>query len=464
MARNRVTIFAPREAVFAVLADADRYPDWVVGARKVRHHDPDFPEVGTKFHHEVGVWPATLADHTEVLACEPPRRIVLKAKARPFGTARVELCLEATKDRTTVLMIETPDDALTRMVAANPAADALLRLRNAEALARLKRSIEGEPGGEAADRQQIAGRRALVTGGSSGIGLATARQLHELGAEVTLLARSESGLAKAANAVRLGDRPVHTVSADITDIDRLEAAVAETSELMGGLDIVIAAAANAGFGTFREQSTEDFERTKAVVFDGTVNTVRATLPRLEQSGGSLVVVGSAAGRVPLPGLSAYTAAKHGVRGFVNTLRIELAEQGSPVAVSLVNPGAVDTPFWHHLTSATGLLPPVPGDTYSADAVGEGIIASLREPRPELTVGGAARIQTFVFDHARGLAERALTLAARMAQSGADKPAGEGSLHHPGSEGNTGGGHGGRASATIRAEPNGSATAVGPQSG
>lgn len=144
MARNTVAILAPIETVFSVLSDAYRYPDWVVGARKVRSAEPAFPEPGSKFHHEVGIWPTTLGDHTTVLECDPPKRIVLKAKARPFGTARIELLLEDHGESTNVLMVETPGDALTRLVAANPLADALLRLRNSKALARLKRTVEAE--------------------------------------------------------------------------------------------------------------------------------------------------------------------------------------------------------------------------------------------------------------------------------------------------------------------------------
>jgi len=447
MARNRVAIFAPIEAVFGVLADARHYPYWVVGASEFRGADPDFPAPGSKFHHAVGIWPATLGDHTEVLACEPPHRIVLKAKARPFGTANVELELTEHDGYTNVLMVEWPGDRLTSLFASNPIADTLLRLRNAEALARLKRLIEGEPGHDPVDRADLSGKRALVTGGSSGIGLATAHRLREAGAEVALLARSHDGLEAATRQLGGG---VRTVSADIADRDELKGAVDEIAESLGGIDLVVAAAANAGFGTFSEQSREDFERTMKVVFEGTVNTVEAALPHLEQANGSLVIVGSVAGRVPLPGLSAYVAGKHAVRGFVNTLRLELAEQGSGVAVSLVHPGAVDTPFWRHLTSTTGLLPPVPGDTYSADTVAEAVIACLRKPRRETTVGGAGRLQAMLYENARGLAERFLILAARMAQAGADEVAGPGSLHEPGSEGDTGGGHGGRASVKARA--------------
>src|SRR5215218_6959951 len=93
VARNRVHIHASPEDVFAVLADPCRYPEWVVGASSIREYDEGFPAVGSRFHHEVGPGPLNLKDYSEVTEVDPPRRLVLKAKARPLGTATIELDL-----------------------------------------------------------------------------------------------------------------------------------------------------------------------------------------------------------------------------------------------------------------------------------------------------------------------------------------------------------------------------------
>src|SRR3954452_6416815 len=106
MARNRVHIEAPREQVFAVLADAERYPDWVVGAAAVEEQDDGFPAVGSRFRHRVGLRPFALSDHTEVVEVDPPRRIALKAKARPLGTAEIVIELDERAGGTDVLMRE----------------------------------------------------------------------------------------------------------------------------------------------------------------------------------------------------------------------------------------------------------------------------------------------------------------------------------------------------------------------
>jgi uncharacterized protein YndB with AHSA1/START domain len=148
MARNRVHIDAAPEDVFAVLSNPYCYPEWVVGASGVRDHDESFPAVGSRFYHKVGTWPLNVKDHTEVIEVEPPRRIVLKAKARPLGTAIVALELRESAGGTELTMEERPGDRVTALVAGNPVADTALRVRNAEALARLKRLVEGVPEGE----------------------------------------------------------------------------------------------------------------------------------------------------------------------------------------------------------------------------------------------------------------------------------------------------------------------------
>src|SRR4051794_13004444 len=167
MARNRVHIDAAPEDVFAALSNPACYPEWVVGASGARGHDENFPEVGSRFHHKVGAWPLNIKDHTEVIEVDPPRRIVLKAKARPLGTAIIEIDLEQNAGGTELAMEECPGDRLTSLVAGNPIVDKALQVRNSEALARLKRLVEGTPDGEPISKREIANQRVLVTGGSS---------------------------------------------------------------------------------------------------------------------------------------------------------------------------------------------------------------------------------------------------------------------------------------------------------
>ena len=144
MAINEIHIDAPPERVFAVLADWRSYGDWVVGSRKIRGADPGFPAAGTRFHHQVGVGPLNLNDHTSVLEVDQPRKLILKAKARPMGTAVVDMEMRREAGGTRVYMREDPGDTLSAFVF-NPLTHLLVRGRNVESLKRLKRLAEDRP-------------------------------------------------------------------------------------------------------------------------------------------------------------------------------------------------------------------------------------------------------------------------------------------------------------------------------
>jgi|GEM_PF-383556 len=453
MARNRVHIDATAEEVFAVLSNPYCYPEWVVGAAGVRDHDENFPAVGSRFHHKVGSWPLGVKDHTEVVEVDPPRRIVLKAKARPLGTAVIELDLRGSAGGTELTMDERPGDRLTSLVAANPVADTALRVRNGEALARLKRLVEGVPEGDPIRARGLAGQRVLITGGSSGIGLAVAEALAQEGAEVALLARNELGLAAAKRKLAETGAEAVTMVADVTDREGLGAAVDDAARQLGGLDVVVTAAVGLSFGRFVETEPDDFDATVGTVLLGTVDTIRAALPHLERSRGAVITIGSIAGHMPLPGMAAYTASKHGLVGFLETARVELEESGSSVTLSLVNPGAVDTPLWSNVESSTGLLPPSPPSPtlYTAEAMAEAVLAVIRRPRDELTVGGFARSQVAFYFHFGSLGRRAMRALARLEHTAGDRPADEaGGLSEPKGQGEVGGGFGGRPSVATRA--------------
>lgn len=167
MAHNEIDVDAPPEAVFAVLADPRSFARWVVGSRAVRRADRHWPARGSAFDHRVGIGPLTLADHTEVLDVEPPRRLRLLVKARPLTRANVLLRIAPRGDAgSRVSMDEGPADLRT-VLFMNPLSDPLLRLRNAESLKRLKALAEGResiPDGELPPRESA--RDGAVEGSS----------------------------------------------------------------------------------------------------------------------------------------------------------------------------------------------------------------------------------------------------------------------------------------------------------
>lgn len=141
MATNHIQLGVPPERVFAVLADPNSYGDWVVGSDTIRDADPNWPAVGSRFYHRVGIGPFKLNDHTEVVDADPPHKLVLHARARPLGTALVTMILEPRDGGTWVTMKETAGDALS-LLGINPLTDWLVHLRNNESSRRLKRIAE----------------------------------------------------------------------------------------------------------------------------------------------------------------------------------------------------------------------------------------------------------------------------------------------------------------------------------
>jgi uncharacterized protein YndB with AHSA1/START domain len=127
----------PPAAVWDALSDSGGYGYWVVGSKVIRDADPAWPAPGTKIHHTVGLGPFEISDHTEVVESEAPRRLQLRAKGRPLGTAKVTLELAPRAGGTEVRMTENPDGAF-RPLAFLPPLQLLSGLRNAESLMRLE--------------------------------------------------------------------------------------------------------------------------------------------------------------------------------------------------------------------------------------------------------------------------------------------------------------------------------------
>ena len=262
----------------------------------------------------------------------------------------------------------------------------------------------------------------LITGASSGIGAAAAQAFAAEGARVALLARSRPGLEAVAGRVRAEGVRAHVLAVDVADRARVEAAVAEAVGVLGGLDVLVLNAAAMVFGRFWEVEAEAFDRTIDISFRGAIDTTRAALPHLAaDGGGSIVATGSIMAKVPLPTFSSYTAAKHALRGFLNALRIELRTAGMPVRVSMVHPGAVDSPLWDHVSTRTGHLPSRPPDHYSPQTIADALVACAISGRREFTVGGQGRALELLHTFAPPVAERILAVVDRFYRAGRRPP-------------------------------------------
>ena len=182
---------------------------------------------------------------------------------------------------------------------------------------------------------------ALITGASSGIGLALARQLAGRGAALTLVARDEARLKRACTELPAGTR-VHSGPADVTQPEQLEAVFRAGQDAHGPYDLIVANAGQAEPGLFPDLPPDVFRQMMEVNFFGSLHTARLALPHFTNQGhGSLIFVASGAALTGLAGYSAYSPAKFAVRGLAESLRNEYAPFG--IHIGLAYPPDTETP-------------------------------------------------------------------------------------------------------------------------
>jgi short-subunit dehydrogenase len=233
----------------------------------------------------------------------------------------------------------------------------------------------------------LTGRLAIVTGGSSGIGLATARALARAGARLVLVARSEARLAAAAGELgRISGAAPLTLACDVADPEAVVAMARTVERDAGTPDILVN---NAGIGHWAPVVDLPLERIRAVLavnFFGAVHCTKAVLPAMLARGrGTLVFVSSGFGALPFPYSAAYCASKHALNGFAGSLRAEVEPLGLRVLLAL--PGGTRTAFFaanaypEEILSRYLLQRSVP-----ADRVGTAIVRAVIRGRRRLVVG------------------------------------------------------------------------------
>jgi ribitol 2-dehydrogenase len=224
--------------------------------------------------------------------------------------------------------------------------------------------------------EPMAGRTAVVTGASTGIGLAVARALAALGAEVIISARSRETLEAAAAAI--GPR-AHAVAADVTRAQDVHRLVDGAVESLGGIDVLVA---NAGIyvgGDLWESDEEALDRLLTTNVNGVVRTVRAALPHMLGRGdGDIVVTSSVSGHQAIHWEPVYSASKHALQAFVHGLRRQLA--GTGIRAGAIAPGIVLNDLWGVSGEAEIAAKVAAGVGMLSEDVAEAVAFMLTRPR------------------------------------------------------------------------------------
>jgi NAD(P)-dependent dehydrogenase (short-subunit alcohol dehydrogenase family) len=237
----------------------------------------------------------------------------------------------------------------------------------------------------------IAEQVMVITGASSGIGLVTARRAANAGARVVLAARNERDLSAAVDDIRhRGGRAIYCVTdvSDASQVKRLgECAAAE----FGRVDTWLNNAGVSIYGRCTEIDLADMRRQFDVNYWGQVHGMLTAVELLRERGGALINVASAVADRAIPLQGNYCATKHAIKAFTDTLRMELAEQGLPISVTLVKPGSIDTPLFAKAKSLLGVVPqPIP-PVYSPDVVARVILEAAQRPIRDIIAGGMGKV-------------------------------------------------------------------------
>jgi len=237
---------------------------------------------------------------------------------------------------------------------------------------------------------RFAGKVAVVTGASAGVGRATARRLAQEGADVALLARGRDGLAAARAEVEAAGRRAHVVALDVADPAAVDAAAEEIEGALGPIDVWVNNAMVAVLAPLLEHDMADFRRVTDVVYLGTVHGTQAALKRMRaRDRGSIVQVGSALAYRGIPLQSSYCGAKHAIQGFTESVRVELLHDGSRVRICMVQLPALNTPQFGMVKTTLPRHPmPVP-PIYEPEVAADAIAFAASSSRREVWVAGSA---------------------------------------------------------------------------
>lgn len=291
----------------------------------------------------------------------------------------------------------------------------------------------------------LAQQTLVITGATSGIGLATAWEAVRRGAAVVLVARNDEVLRQVAHDLQARGARVATCSADVA-VDNDIARIAETAlHKFGGFDTWVNNAGAATFGSLEDTPLDDHRRAFDVNYFGLVQgSLTAATHLRKRGGGAIINVGSVLSDRAIIDQGPYSATKHAVRAFTDVLRMELERDRTGIAVTLIKPASMHTPYPEHARSYIDQPPRVPPLIYDPRLVADAILFAAEHPRRTLMVGGNGLLISLMGQVAPRLTDLVMESIGRGAQikpQDPGDPAKRDNLYVPRPEGTIDGGQG-----------------------
>jgi short-subunit dehydrogenase len=270
--------------------------------------------------------------------------------------------------------------------------------------------------------KKVADQVIVITGASSGIGLATAEMAVERGARVVMAARSEDELREVVQRLNRNGKRATYIAADVSDEAAVQRIADKAIAEFGGFDTWVNNAGISVYGRLVDVPMADKRRVFETNFWGLVYGCKAAVRHLRGDGGAVINIGSVVSEFAVPLQGIYSASKHAVKGYTDALRMELEADDVPIAITLVKPGAIDTPFPEHARKYMAEQAKHAAPVYRPEEVAHAILRCAERPMREVVVGGGPRLQIAMSAIAPRLTEKYMARTAMSRQRRDDEQA------------------------------------------
>ncbi|MGH9944263.1 MAG: SDR family oxidoreductase [Pyrinomonadaceae bacterium] len=264
----------------------------------------------------------------------------------------------------------------------------------------------------------------VITGASSGIGLVTAREAAKRGARLVLAARSEDAIRRLAEEINAAGGEAVYVVADVGKEEDVRRISTKAKERFGGFDTWVNNAGVSIYGHLSEVSVEDMRQLFETNFWGVVYGSLEAARLLRGRGGALINVGSTLSDRAVPIQGIYSASKHAVKGFTDALRMELEQAGAHVSVTLVKPGAINTPYPLHAKNYLEHEPQLPPPVYAPEVVAQTILYCAENPVRDVFAGGGGKGLSLFGERVPRVTDKVMEWGLSAQQQQTDRPAGD----------------------------------------